>query len=357
MTINQLTADEVLAYCRASLGLRDERDELDDILLAGLLRRAAGIFCPCSKTALKHALTDSLASLHTADPSTLADRLENLIETMLIAGDLLELSEVATEDPEIKGTWVFAAPPSFAIRHNGTAYLIGIAPDQYNLLPEHLDQRVTYSGTSRYILPKSGEDLAKQLTALGLNPLPETVWLKSPTPQNPEKLVDWFKKQLEAQSACGPISGLEILDHSREVTYYRGRWCTPHDHTGTYIARRPQEFGAPLWSFVELSNGNLQRIIDLPPKHYRWRGCDAAWYLQMAIDYTKGQPQKYKRSIANGTVRFDFFSPLPLWVHRRLIMFGQERPGKNSLFAYEMLPGEVEDEEKNLVENLWLARI
>ncbi|MED5500621.1 MAG: hypothetical protein VX950_07205 [Pseudomonadota bacterium] len=354
MTITELTPDEVLGHCRASLGMGIELSGLDDILLAGLLRRAAGIHCPCSRSVLRAALTESLAYLNPGRTG-LADRLDNLIEVMIVAGDLLELSDVATDDPEVKGTWVFAAPPSFVVRRTGNIFLTGIAPDQDSFLPEHLARRVIRSHVTQFIVPEPGEDLIEQLIAHGLHQLSEAVWLRSPKVQAPEQLIQRFENQLASQPTCGPVSGLEILDRDTKVTYYRGRWNAPRDQTGTFVARRLQEFGAPLWSFAELVDGTLKRIIDLPPKHYRWRGCDAAWHLQMAIDRHGGQPQQYRRSATDAGVRFDFFSPLPLWAQRRLMVLGHERPRSSSLFAYEIPVAEAEKEEENLQENLWLA--
>lgn len=353
MTITELTPDEVLSYCRTLLGLGIEPSGLDDVLLASLLRRAAGIHCPCSKATLRAALTESLAYVQ-PDLGTLSDRLDNLIEVMIVVGDLLELSDVATDDPDVKGTWVFAAPPSFVVRGTGSVFLIGIAPDQDGFLPEHLARRVTRSHVTQYIAAEPGEDLVEQLIAHGLHQVSEAAWLRSPKAQPPEQLIQRFENQLSSQPTCGPVPGLEILDRDTKVTYYRGRWSAPRRQTGTFVARRPQEFGAPLWSFAELVDGTLKRIVDLPPKHFRWRGCDAAWHLQMAIDRIAGKPQQYRRSATDAGVRFDFFSPLPLWTQRRLMVFGLERPRSRSLFAYEIPVAEAAEEEKNLQENLWL---
>ena len=235
----------------------------------GLLRRAAGIHCPCSRAALRAALTESLAYLQ-PDLGALAGRLDDLIEAMIVAGDLLELSDVATDDPDVKGTWVFAAPPSFVVRRTGSIFLTGIAPDQDGFLPEHLARRVIRSHVTQFIAPEPGEDLIEQLIAHGLHQLSEAVWLRSPKVQTPEQLIRRFENQLASQPTCGPVSGLEILDRDTKVTYYRGRWSAPRGQTGTFVARRPQEFGAPLWSFAELVDGTLKRIVDLPPKHFRW---------------------------------------------------------------------------------------
>ena len=351
--ITELTADEVVDYCRSFLGLGSGSSDLDDILLVGLLRRAAGVFCPCSKAALRTTLLESLTHLHTGDNS-LVSRCTNLIEDMIVSGDLLELPDVMIDDPDVRRTWVFAAPPAFIVRRSGSIFLIGIVPDQSSFLPKELEERVISSRMSRFIHPKPDENLVEKLEAHGLSRLNEEIWLKSPRTQTPKQLIDVYHRHLATQSPSGQVPDLRILDLSTNVTYYPGRWCLPKNHTGTYVARRPQEFGALLWSFVELIDGVPKQIFDLPLADYHWRGCDAAWHLQMALDHLAGQPQQYKRSVTDTGIRLDFYSPLPLWAERRLMIFGSKQSGSSSLFAYEIPISEAKEEEKRLQENLWL---
>ena len=353
--ITKIKPHDVIMNCRATLDLPGDQAALDDILLAGLLRRCAGILCPCSRTALRTALVESLNYLHD-DNDVLADRLEKLIDDLIVGGDLLELSEVAIDDPDVKGTWVFAAPPSYVVRPSGTIFLTGIVPDQDTFLPESLAARVNYEGCTRLIAPEPGEHLADVLSEQGIQELSEAVWLKAPKAESAENLLGYYERRLAAQSHCGTVNDLEILDPVRSVTYYPGRWVSPKSQTGTFVARRPQEFGAPIWCFVQLADGTPQRLIDLPLSRFRWRGCDAAWHLQMAIDYCRGQPQRYRRRSAEGRVRFDFFSPLPQWFQRRLMIFGNSCPREKSLFAYELPLREAENEERFLKERLWLVR-
>ena len=352
--VMQITPYDVIAYSRSVLGVEDGSNLVDDVLLAALLRRCAGINCPCSRTALRVALSDSLAYVY-PDADKLADRLDELIDELIIAGDLLELPEVSTNDPEAKGTWVFAAPPSFVVRRSGSVFLTGIVPDQDGFLPGDLAARIVYAQTTRYIVPKPGEDLPETLLSLGLHQLHENVWLKSPKAQAAEQVIERFKQQLATKPACSPINGVMVLDSSKKVTYYRGRWGETKNQTGTFIARRPQEFGAPLWCVVELAEGTTRRVLDLPPRHFRWRGCDAAWYLQLAMDHCLGHPQRYRRRATDNGLVFDFYSPIPLWAQRRLMVLGQECPKEESLFAYEIPSAEGEEEERFLQENLWLA--
>jgi hypothetical protein len=95
----------------------------------------------------------------------------------------------------------------------------------------------------------------------------------------------------------GTVTDLQILDPMRPVTYYLGRWNVPKNQSGTFVARRPQEFGAPIWCFVALKDGVPARLLDLPLEKMRWRGCDSAWHLQMAIDYCRRNPQRYRRRV------------------------------------------------------------
>jgi hypothetical protein len=353
--ITELTKQEVIAGCRSALVLPGGSADLDDILLAGLLRRSAGILCPCSRAALRSALLESLHGL-CVDLQMLADRLDRLTDDLIVAGDLLELADVTTADSDAKGTWVFAAPPSFVTRRSGSIYLCGVVPDQDSFLPAALSSRVVYEGCTRWLRPESGEDLQVVLTAEGLQDLPESVWLKAPKAETAQSVLSLFERQLSAQTPSGSVNDIQILDPAKSVGYYRGRWTGTAHYSGTFVGRRPQEFGAPLWCFVELAKGTPRRIIDLPPPSYRWRGCDAAWYLQMAIDHCRGKPQCYRYRAGDSTVRFDFYGPLPLWAQRRFMIFGKPCAPEKSLIAYEIPIQEAEQEERFLQERLWMTR-
>lgn len=355
--ISVVAPTDILQYCRSILNLQGIGEGVDDIFLSAMLRRAAGSLCPCSRAVLRAALVDSLSQLD-QQLDTLPARLEGLIDDLLVAGDLLELSDVSTGDAEAKGTWVFAAPPSFVERKSGNMFLIGIVPDQDRWLPESIRDRVVFSNNTRSIKPQAGEDLAAQLVSEGLTRLSETTWLKAPKTVPPTEALSKARQRLAAEPPCAPVQGLEIIDPNTKPTYYRGRWTSPKDQTGMFVARRPQEFGAALWSLAELRSGTLMRIVDLPFQGYRWRGCDAAWHLQMAIDRERNAPQRYRiESNDDGARRLDFFSPIPLWAERRLMILGRKCQGLKSLFAYEIPADEAAQEEDFLRENLWLASL
>ncbi len=355
MVITRVTAQEVLSGCRQILGLTAEPDRIvDDILLAGLLRRSAGIHCPCSQTTLRASLLESLEHLSTGEDA-LSDRLDDAIEALILGGDLLELNDVVTRDIAAKGTWVFAAPPSFVLRPNGGVFLFGIVPDQDAFLPASITEHITYDGYTRTIPPQPDRDIAEELEEQGLQKLGESAWLRGPKREDAGAMFNRFERLLAKQPPSGAISNLSFLDPERPVTYYKGRWTVHTNRTGTFVARRPQEFGAPIWCFARLEDGIPVRFLDLPLERSRWRGCDTAWHLQMAIDHIRGAPQRYRRTVDRDGLRFDFFSPLPQWSQRRFMIFGRQVPRERSLFSYLLPLSEAQEEERLFQQALWLS--
>ena len=354
--IEPVTASEVLADCRRTLGLPDRGDGLiDDVLLAALLRRSAGMHCPCSRATLRASVLECTQALAN-DNASHSQRIDDTIEALTVGGDLLELDDVVTEDSNVRSTWVFAAPPGFVVRPNRTAFIFGVVPDQDAFLPPSLSARVQYDGFTRSIELRSGEDLADELLEQGLQELSEDAWLKGPKPEPPEDMLSRVDQRLEGELPITTINNLKILDSTRPVTYYRDRWVEPTKQTGTFVARRPQEFGAPMWCLVRLESGVPVRLLDLPFEKTRWRACDTAWHLQMAIDHCRHHPQLYRRSLGTWGVRFDFFSPLPQWAQRRLMIFGNPMPPeRSSLLAYVIPSAQAATEEEFLKSKLWLT--
>ena len=354
--IASISPSEVLASCRQTLGVPGEEGaELDDLMLAALTRRSAGVHCPCSRATLRTSLIECTQHLPN-NYDSLPDAIDTAIESLIVSGDLLELNDVVTEDSEIPRTWVFAAPPGFVLRPSGSAFLFGIVPDQDSFLPSMLASRVRYCGFARLLEPRSGEDIASELQELGLQQMSDSAWLRSPRTEDPAALVDRYQRLLANQTRVSDMPGLQVLDSALPVTYYRGRWADPTNQDGTFVARRPQEFGAPIWCIVELQNGKPFRFLDLPLPNTRWRACDSAWHLQMAIDHCRGAPQCYRRRTDGDTVRLDFFSPLPQWCQRRLMIFGWPVPREKSLFSYVIPAKEADTEEMVLQQNVWLSR-
>jgi hypothetical protein len=355
MVIDQISREGVLKASRESLGLSPSAGPIDDPLLAALLRRAAGILCPCSPPTIITSVLDALQYL-VEDRIATEERLADLTDKLVVIGDLLELNQVTTDDPDVKSTWLFAAPPSFVARPDGTIFLLGIAADEVTPLPASLAANVVHEGVVRVLIPEPSEEARTVLRDLGWLELPASAWLKAPREERAAQLRDSMLRKLEEQPTSGVIADLMILDASRDPRYYARRWVKPTDQTGHFVARRPQAHGASLWGLAALANGAPTRFLDLPPKGTRWRGCDIAWHLQMAIDDGLGRPQTYRRRDTAGGILLDFFSPLPLWATRRLAVLGHPVPPENCLFTYWVPNREAAAEEDFLRERLWLIR-
>jgi hypothetical protein len=355
MVITQISAKEVISSSREALGLPASSDGMiDDAMLAASLRRAAGILCPCSISTLVAAVLESLQYLF-GDSEAMAERVAAAAEGLIIGGDLLELNQVTIDDPTAKGTWVFSAPPTFIVRPGGSIFLVGIVPDEPTPLPASLNSRIACEGFARLVTPQPPEDLPSVLRELGLRELSTSAWLKAPKAESAAALRDSMVRRLAEQPPSGAITDISILDAVRKVDYYSGRWVTPTRESGDYVARRPQAYGAPLWGFATLVDGYATRFLDFPLKSTRWRGCDVAWHLQMAIDYCRKTPQLYRRRMTGGGVCLDFFSPLPLWAHRRFAVLCRPAPREKCLISYWIPERELASEETFIQERLWLA--
>ena len=354
--VELITANDVVADCGRTLGVNENNKALlDEALLGALARHSAGVNCPCSRATLKSSLIECTRGLP-SNFDSISQEIDNTLEALIVGGDLLELADVSVDDSTIKSTWIFAAPPSFVLRRSGSAFLFGIVQDQQTLLPQQLATRLKQSRYTRVLEPQQDEDLARVLRDIGLQQISESAWLKCPQKQSADAVIHSFEQQLKEYATTTEIEDLQILESSRPVMHYLRRWkpCTNED--GWFVARYSQEFGSPVWCLVELHDGNPVHLLNLPNEKSRWRGCDWAWFIQAAIDSRNGKPQQYRRRIQNKEVRFDFFSPLPLWSERRLMIFGTRVPNDECLFSYVVSREESEIEETFLQQNMWMSR-
>lgn len=154
------------------------------------------------------------------------------------------------------------------------------------------------------------------------------------------------------------IPGLLLLDPDRSVRFYSGRWIEPRFQSGRFVARRSQAYGADLWCYVQLRDGYPERLIDLPTSGSRWRGCDEAWRLQMAIDAHRGDPQRFRiRPGPQATRILELFSPIPMWARRRWDAVGELVLASGCLFAYRFAEGEGKEELRFANDMLWLNEL
>jgi hypothetical protein len=354
--MRRLTAKEVHAQKIRELGL--DPDALDLTTpegLAGALRRAASYLCPCSAATLVRAVVRPLRGL-VPDLDKAKELVEGTLEAMSSHGDVLEQPEVQDGSPSAR-VLLYAAPASFVVRQSGLVVLLGVAADQLSPLPSELERRIQYLGHVRRLSPLGDEDLRSELRQLGLLELSSDAWIKGPKASTASQAVAASDRALDVVPPSRDIPGLLLLDPTKPVRYYRGRWAEPKAHTGRFVARRQQAYGADLWCYVQLTNGHPERMIDLPQRGSRWRGCDEAWHLQMAVDAQRGSPQCFRVTPSGDAVVLEFFSPAPAWARRRWDAIGEPVPSSGSLFAYRIPKAEIEEERRFAREALWLKEV
>ncbi|HJQ30071.1 MAG TPA: hypothetical protein VJ827_12075, partial [Rubrobacter sp.] len=324
-------------------------------VLASSLRRAASFLCPVDPGQLVHSLAAALAGI-AGDDDELTNELEELVEAIIGYGDLLELAVVDEASLRARRR-LFLAQPSYIERKSGACLLLGIRAEGVPLVDGDLAAAVEHEGHVRWIA--ASEDLPELLQAQGLREIQQGQWLDMPRLRPAEDVVDEYVGRLSAAGPAGDITGLRLLDPAAPVRYYRGRWrpATKRD-TGTFVARRPQAFGAELWCFAHLKEGSVERLIDLPVGVQPAPARDEAWWLQAALDAVRGVPQQLGIREAHGSGRLvlDLFSPVPSWAQRRLDAVGTPLlRGRGALMSYSFEPAEVEEEVAFLSESLWMS--
>ena len=284
------------------------------------------------------------------------DELEELLEGMIAYGDVFELSESIMPGQTRQGNVLFLRPPSFVIRPSGLTFLIGIAPfDQLPIL-QSMKGHIEAASHIRRLQPRDDVELPALLKKAGLLEVPEAHWLKLPQHQSFAQHLNRLNTDLDGAPPSGDIAELSVLEPSMSVQYYKGRWQTLGKQNGRFVARRPQAYGADLWTYSEIRDGRVRKLIDLPrrPEH---RGCDEAWRLQAAIDADRGKPQLYRVTDTHRSTHknLEFFSPLPQWARRRFDVIGEPLSQKGCLFAYRLPTKEFDQEVSFLQKELWMS--
>jgi hypothetical protein len=323
-------------------------------VIASSLRRAASIFCPCSAaTLIRNVLQPLRGVISDAAAHKLAA--EQVLDELVAYGDLIEQRELSESSAARGSVLLYAAPPAMVLRDSGVALLVGVPPGRAALLPPELERRVENAGHVRKLIPYPGEDLRGELARLGLLDL-SNYWIKTPRVESAAHAVDSADRLLSEASPSLDIPGLILLDPESRVSYYRGRWVEPKAQSGRFVARRSQAYGADLWCYVELAEGRPLRMIDFPAIGSRWRGCDDAWRLQLAIDARRGHPQRYRvgEGVAGASV-LEVFSPVPAWAQRRWDAVGEEVKKAGCLFAYRFPSDEISQEVQFARDALWLT--
>ncbi len=315
-------------------------------VLAALLRRAASFQCPCSARALVRSVAETLQGLVTIDD--LPDTIDGILDELLGYGDLTEVTGS-------EGATVYTTAPAFVTLASGRTLVLGVCPESVEWLPPTISANLTYHGHVRSLAPGNGP-VGSLLKDAGYYELPHKLWLHVPKNAPPKQVYERYVARQQDTGRLVEPAGITILDPSRPVRYYKGRW-RPAAGTGQFVARREQRYGSPLWSFLTLKNGYMTSLVDLPVEETAVRGCDEAWWLQAAIDARNGTPQYAEIVPVTGTdkVRLRFFGPLPRWAQRQLDVIGEPQRAKGALFSYKIPKPDFHFIRDFLAQHLWMA--
>lgn len=353
-----LSSEEAATRAIRTLGLRDWEGKITSVeVIAAMLRRAAGLMCPCSNRTLVQAVMIALDGLVTeaADTKGLVD---STLEEMVVNGDLLELKNPIEMDVAGQRGILYLAPLTFVQRESYLIILFGIPTDNM-MFPSDIEERIEYSGALRYIRTLASEDLVSRLVEVGFMQVSQDTWLKSPAPETATQHLNRVNALLDSSTSSREIPGLQILNSSKPVRNWKSRWEPLYKQDGRFVGRRQQLYGADLWCYVEVVNGRTTRLVDFPLPGTRWRGFDNACQLQAAIDAVSNNHQVFEIRKRMDGAEFHFFSPVPSWAVRRWETLGQkvalERPC-TSLFCYEIPSDEAGQEISYCRERLWLKQ-
>lgn len=344
-----LSNNDVLSECAKALGVIDDHDVAS--ILRPALRRAAFLLAPCSMPELARFVSEPLSSF-----GDQRETVEQVIQEMIAYGDILEMKRISSDPWDAPAYVLRPAPPAYVVRSPDEVILLGVAGELTSPLPAELAAQVKDEGPVRVLRADPSERLVEHLKLLGLAELSEHAWLRTPAVSRPADYVSgWHARLMAVVASPASIDGLELLDPHRPSTYYSGRWRPPAStDNGVFVARRDQAYGAKLWSLVEISAGQTQRVLDLVSPDDSQRPCDIAWRIQAALDTIAGSPQIVSVERSTSRVSLGFNSPLPAFAERRLSIVCTKVRSPGALFRFEVQAAKADDELSALNSSLWM---
>lgn len=337
MRIDILDQAQATSTVKCSLQLPLELELDSDEGLAALLRRVGALRTPCRASKILGEVTSLLEPL--LDLPLNPERIENLLDSLVSYGDFAAVTRSVSGTTEL----LYRVQPSYLIRTSGDALLIGLDQPGQQGLPTTIQQQVRLRGHAR-VLPMGG-GVIEALKSSGFLELSVNQWLDIPHIRTSSEILSEALRDLRLSPRETDVPGLTLIDPLQPVRYYAGRKRAVRDSdVGFFVARRPREYGADAWCFVEIDHGQVVHLMDLPGQG-KTRGCDQAWLLQGAIDRERGSPQLLgvSRGASQGAC-LSVFSPIPGWLQRRWETMSVPTRMKGALLSFAFETDHVEDE-------------
>ncbi|HKV78658.1 MAG TPA: hypothetical protein VJP02_10980 [Candidatus Sulfotelmatobacter sp.] len=349
-----ISTGEAEAIAVSCLGFDGEYTDLTTPeALSALIRKTAAFMCPCSSQALQRAVTALLRPIQAKDD--LDASVSDAIDSILDYGDLVEADGT---DAQNAGPLIYLAPPSFVQISEQLLLIFGIVPDGEDSVPPELRSGISPVMTARRLRVGDATEATDALLQAGYIRLKLEAWLKCPTVQDPSALVSQYDQALLESGPAGTPEDVMIIDPSRPVKFYKGRWAPLKRQTGRFIARRSKAYGAQLWCYIEAVDGNVTHLLDLPHVEKQWNAFDEARHLLQALDAAAGKPQifRIRRDKRKGTASMDVFSPVPTWASRKWDSVGIKAIPNAALFSYVFSDADIDAECRFAAERMWLKQ-
>ena len=350
-----VSTKDVEALAVSSLGFNvDSADLITPEVLAALVRKTASFECPCPAAILAKSVSWLLEPICLSD--TLKDTVRGTINSVTSYGDLIETHEPSDTASNFL---LYLAAPSFLQVSDTLFLLFGVTPDGEDMTPPDLRQRVEPVMYSRRLAVQDSKECRETLLQAGFESLKVDSWLRCPSRRPASELIALYDDALLKSGPPGVPEDLILIDPTRLVSYYKGRWTKLKKQTGRFIGRRSQTYGAQLWCYLEVSNGLVTRLLDFPLFETHWRAFDEAWHLLQAMDAVSGQPQGFRvrKTSQKGMAAMDLFSPVPTWAIRRWDAVGLRTMPNSSLMSYIFPETQIDGECRFAAERMWLKRL
>lgn len=355
MSIQRLSQTDLEATAIALLGLDREATGLLSVEgICASIRRAASLLCPATPREIVDSVLEVLLPL---SPELKRDEIADALDLVVGVGDLLELRSA-----ESGARQLYLAPPSYVTVRPGRHLLLGVRPNASPIIDESLiGASIEYEAHTRF-LTLATDNTAAALAAAGLHRMSVEQWARAPREEPASAVIRRTALALSQHQMPGEIRGLQVIDPTAQVQYYRGRWRElASSDGGIFVGRRPQAYGAPVWCALDVANGIPRAVLDFPVDSSVIPGWDEAHHLQAAIDQDLGHPQVFRfrsSGLADGSRLLDLFAPLPSWAERYITIVGIPMiRSKGALLTYRV-PFEVEDSLTGLLsKSLWMTAI